>query len=73
MVFNPPTGTTVGDLVSIPLGFIAGYAVAGPHGPVLDIDPFFVWPGLFTPGQTGNAVSSGLYDFGIEATYYFYL
>jgi hypothetical protein len=73
MNFNKPGGETIGDSVAIPLGFIAGYAIAGPKGPVLDLDPFFVWPGLFTPGITGSAIGSGAYDFGIEATYYLYL
>jgi len=75
MIFNPPKGVGVGDTVAIPLGFIAGYAIAGEKGkgPMLDIDPFFLWPGLFTPGIKGNAVTTADYAFGVEATYYFYL
>jgi hypothetical protein len=76
MLFNPPAPLSAGDTVGIPLGFIAGYAIAGPKGPILDLDPFFLWPALFTPGVSGpgtSATNAGIFDVGIEATYYFYL
>jgi hypothetical protein len=76
MILNPPTGVTVGDNVFIPVGFIAGYAIAGRKGPILDLDPFFLWPELFTPGTSGmgtSKVDSGNYMFGLEATVYLYL
>jgi hypothetical protein len=75
MILNPPKPETVGDSVSIPAGFIAGYAIAGGKGPILDLDPFFLWPKLFTPGvpSPGSKTASGDYIFGLEATLYLYL
>jgi hypothetical protein len=65
-----------GHTVAVPLGFIAGYAVAGPHGPIVDIDPFFEWPYLFTPGTTGpgsSKVQAGFFQLGLTVTGYLYL
>jgi hypothetical protein len=75
MILNPPKPETVGDSVFIPVGFIAGYAIAGRKGPILDLDPMFVWPQLFMPGVASPAskVTSGNYIFGLEATVYLYL
>ena len=43
------------DGLYVPLGIFAGYAVGGKNGPILDIDPFFGWPALITPGvETGG-------------------
>jgi hypothetical protein len=51
------TGLTIYDLsdssntMGIPLGVSGGYAIAGPSGPVLDINPFFNFPYLLMPGR----------------------
>lgn len=65
-----------GKTVAIPLGVFAGYAVAGKDGPILDIDPFFTFPDLFTPGTTGpNAkqTNTGDYVIGLSVGGFFYL
>jgi hypothetical protein len=64
-----------GQTVDIPLGFLAGYAVPGPKGPIVDLDATFLWPALFLPGATGgaSAVQDGLFTVGFAATGYLYL
>jgi len=64
-----------GHTIGIPLGFLAGYAVPGPNGPIVDIDAAFTWPELFVPGAPAgvNAVEAGLFVVGLEATGYLYL
>jgi hypothetical protein len=65
-----------GETVAIPLGIFAGYAVAGKDGPIVDIDPFFTFPALFTPGTTGpNAkqTDTGDYVIGLSVGGFFYL
>jgi hypothetical protein len=69
--FSQPGGT-----VAIPLGIFAGYAIAGKDGPIVDIDPFFTFPALFTPGTTGpNAkqTDTGDYVVGLSVGGFFYL
>jgi hypothetical protein len=64
-----------GHTVDVPLGFLAGYAVPGPKGPVVDLDATFLWPSLFLPGATdgASAVQAGLFVVGVAATGYLYL
>lgn len=62
----------VGDSAAIPLGLFAGYAIGGKDGPVLDIDPFFTFPGLITPGGS-NGTNSGSYVFGVSVGGFLYL
>jgi hypothetical protein len=64
-----------GHSIGIPLGFLAGYAVPGPNGPIVDIDAAFTWPDLFVPGAPAgtNAVEPGFFVVGLEATGYIYL
>jgi hypothetical protein len=50
-----PAGGSVGENFYIPLGAYAGYAVGGKDGPILDIDPFFNFPHMFTPGSQAHA------------------
>jgi hypothetical protein len=72
------TGLTIYDTsdvrssTGIPAGLLLGYAVPGPHGPVLDVDPFFDFPYLFTPGRTA-ATNTGQYQVGLTVTGYLYL
>ena len=72
------TGFTIGDLsqagqtAAIPLGIFAGYAIAGHDGPILDIDPFFTFPALITPGAN-QATQTGAYVFGVSVGGFFYL
>ncbi len=65
-----------GNTVAIPLGFFGGYAIPSKKGPLLDIDPFFRWPELFTPGVTGagtDKVNAGNFQVGVEFAGFFYL
>jgi hypothetical protein len=64
-----------GESVAIPIGFFGGYAIPGKKGPLLDIDPFFRWPALFTPGLPGGAdkVNAGNFQLGVEVAGFFYL
>jgi hypothetical protein len=78
MTLNPDSaiaGSTFGDFFSIPFGFDLGMTVPGPKGPILDMTPFFVFPGLLVPGiqNGGNVVQSGLWTAGINFTLYLYL
>jgi hypothetical protein len=79
MTFNPGStavpGITFGDTFFIPLGFEVGVAIPGPHGPILDMTPFFLWPSLFVPGIQAprDAVQSGSWFTGVRFTGYFYL
>ncbi len=72
---NPPAGESVTDTMAVPLGFFGGYAIGGRNGPILDIDPTFVWPAFLLPGAGGSAsvVQAGVFDVAIEFTGYLYL
>ncbi len=61
-----------GTSASIPVGLFAGYALAGHDGPVLDIDPFFTFPTLVTPGVT-PVTQAAAYVFGVSVGGFFYL
>ncbi len=72
----PPTShLRFGDTFFIPLGFQIGVAVPGPKGPILDMTPFFEWPGLLVPGVRNgvSAVQAGVWLTGVNFTTYFYL
>jgi hypothetical protein len=59
---------------AIPLGIFAGYAVRGSDGPILEIDPFFQWPGLVTPAFTeGDKVHARTYTVGVAVLGFLYL
>jgi hypothetical protein len=72
------TGLTIYDTsdvrssTGIPAGLLLGYAVPGPHGPVLDVDPFFDFPYFLTPGRT-TATNTGQYQLGLTVRGYLYL
>jgi hypothetical protein len=78
--FAPP-GARALDGLYIPLGIFAGYAIQGKEGPVLDIDPFFTWPALLTPGvETGGTcrncasqVNAGYISVGVSIGGFLYL
>jgi hypothetical protein len=65
------TGYVAGDLSSvkdssrIPLGIYGGYTVAGARGPVLDIDPYFDFPGLFRPGSSSQKTQTDWNEIGV--------
>jgi hypothetical protein len=61
-----------GQTVTIPVGVFAGYAIAGKDGPILDIDPFFTWPLLLTPGAQ-SAAQANIYTVGLSVGGFFYL
>jgi hypothetical protein len=65
-----------GQTFGIPAGVFAGYAIAGKRGPLLDIDPFFRWPALLTPGTKGagaDKVDGGDFQIGVEIGGFLYL
>jgi len=72
------TGLTIYDTsdvrssTGIPAGLLLGYAVPGPHGPVLDVDPFFDFPYLFMPGRAA-VTNTGQYQVGLTVRGYLYL
>jgi hypothetical protein len=72
------TGLTVFDTsnaktsTGIPLGFFAGYAVSGAHGPVADIRPFFQFPYLLMPGRA-KITNTDQFQIGVELVGYLYL
>jgi hypothetical protein len=77
--FAPDKGA-IGDGVYVPLGVFAGYAVGGKDGPILDIDPFFTWPALFTPANTAapglkgtSHVNGGYISVGLSLGGFIYL
>jgi hypothetical protein len=47
-------GTTLTTDVGAPA--TSGYAIGGKNGPILDIDPFFQWPFLLTPGSQSHGL-----------------
>jgi hypothetical protein len=65
------TGYVAGDLSSvkassrIPLGIYGGYTVAGARGAVLDIDPYFDFPGLFRPGSSSQKTQTDWNEIGV--------
>lgn len=65
------TGFVVGDLSSvksstrIPFGVYGGYTIAGARGPILDIDPYFDFPGLFRPGSSSQKTQTNWNEIGI--------
>lgn len=63
----------IGNNTYIPLGIFAGYAVKGAHGPVLDIDPFFTFPTLLTPGAAAGGTNSATYVVGLSVGGFLYL
>jgi hypothetical protein len=71
------TGFQIGDFSDvgasdgIPLGVFAGYAVAGKDGPILDIDPFFTFSQLFTPGGA-SGTDSGSWVVGLQVGGFLY-
>ena len=72
------TGLTIYDTsdvrssTGIPAGLLFGYAVPGPHGPVLDVDPFFDFPYLVMPGRAA-VTNTGQYQVGLTVRGYLYL
>jgi hypothetical protein len=69
LLSKPPAPETFGDTAFVSLGFNAGYAIAGPHGPIADINPFFVWPELVN----GFGAQAGDFEAGVIGTFYIYL
>jgi hypothetical protein len=72
---NTVAGESAGQSFFIPLGFFGGYAIPGKKGPLLDIDPFFRWPDLFTPGVPAplDKVNAGNIQVGLEVAGFLYL
>ena len=72
------TGLTINNFsdasneTGIPLGFFAGYAIAGRHGPILDIDPYLNFPAFIRPAGT-SVTDTGDYVVGVNLVGYLYL
>jgi hypothetical protein len=64
--------STAGTSSIIPLGAVIGYTVGGRQGPLVDIDPFFTFPGIFAPGAAQKTDTSW-YVAGISVAGYLYL
>lgn len=62
-----------GDSIGIPLGFQGGFALAGDKGPMLDVDPYFLFPLFATPGSSGDKINAKIFTVGAVATFYLYL
>jgi hypothetical protein len=60
------------NTATIPVSFFTGYAVAGKEGPILDIDPFFTFPQLLTPGEASTTHAAD-YMIGLSLAAYLYL
>jgi hypothetical protein len=78
MTFNPASSipnASFGDTFFVPLGVQVGATIPGPHGPILDMTPFFEWPYLLVPGvQTGaSAAQGGSWLAGVNFTAFLYL
>jgi hypothetical protein len=71
------TGLTIDDFsnvrntTGIPVGLFAGYAIAGKLGPIGDIDPFFTFPYLISPG-VNPVTNTGEYLVGLTLNGYIY-
>lgn len=61
------------DTTGIPLGVVLGYAVPGPHGPLVDINPFFDFPYFVLPAKVSGVSDTGQYQIGVNVTAYLYL
>ncbi|HEY8086729.1 MAG TPA: hypothetical protein VIF09_02760 [Polyangiaceae bacterium] len=72
------TGLTIYDVsntrnsTGIPLGVLGGVAIPGPHGPVVDIGPYFTFPYLAMPGRA-KETNTDQYVVGVNLTGYLYL
>lgn len=73
------TGFSIGDFsdagssINIPLGVFGGYVIPGDNGPMLDIDPYFMFPNFATPGSNGDKINANIFQVGVAASYYLYL
>lgn len=64
-----------GHSITVPLQFLAGVAVPGKDGPILDIDPFFSFPFFAVPGAPSGAdkIVSQFWQTGVAIEGYLYL
>jgi hypothetical protein len=68
-------GAIDGDTFYVPLNFELGVTIPGPHGPILDLAPFFSLPTLFVPAAgTGiNAAQTAFWLAGVRVSTFFYM
>ncbi len=72
------SGLTIYDVndtkntTGVPLGAFVGYAIAGTHGPVLDLGPFFTFPYLVMPGRA-TVTNTAQYVVGASLVGHVYL
>ena len=59
------------DSILVPLQIVAGYAIAGKNGPIVDIDPFFGWNALVNTTLPGKADAGGI-TVGVSVGGFFY-
>ena len=62
-----------GSTLYVPLGVVAGYAIPGEKGPLLDLDPYFGFPLFATPGDNNDKINAGFIQAGLTAKLYLYL
>ncbi|HEY2511056.1 MAG TPA: hypothetical protein VGI39_09380 [Polyangiaceae bacterium] len=62
------TGLVYDGSLNIPLGFFAGGAIGGADGPLVEIDPYFRLPSLFSSAQSDQR-----YEAGVTLRGFFYL
>jgi hypothetical protein len=60
------------QLTRIPLGIAAGYTIAGKQGPLLQLEPFFTFFSIFTPGASPTTETAN-WRLGLNVDGYFYL
>jgi hypothetical protein len=61
------------NTTGIPLGLVLGYAVPGPHGGIVELDPFLKFPYLVRPGRSASVTNTEQYQLGVNVTGYLYL
>jgi len=73
------SGLTIYDVnnadatTGIPLGGFLGYTIAGAHGPIADIDPYFTFPYLLMPLRRSSTTDANQYVVGLDVIGYLYL
>jgi hypothetical protein len=62
---------SLAQTLTFPLGFFAGATVPGPHGPILDVRPYFTWSTFLTPDAPAST-HTDTFVAGVIATGFLY-
>ncbi len=57
----------------MPFGVLAGSAIGGKDGPILDIDPFFRWPQLLSASPPTGENTAAVFQVGVDVRWFLYL